>query len=94
MIIGNGNAFGEMLMKSKGACPHCGAELTFGTAAQLARSKDINDNVVMCGKCHRVFEIILVPGKMTLTNEVTANYPQIKPKSNGSGLFSKLFKKG
>ena len=90
MFIGNGNSFRDMLMKTPGTCPKCNASLTFGEAAQLAKSHSIQDNVVMCDKCNRVFEVNLAPGQMTLTNDVTAKYPQIKPKKSG-GLFGKLF---
>ena len=90
MIIGNGSSFRDMLMKSPGTCPHCGADLSFGDAAQLAKSHGIRDNVVMCGKCSRVFEVNLIPGRMTLTNDVTEKSPQIKPKKPG-GLFGRLF---
>ena len=92
MIIGNGNSFRDMLMNSPGTCPKCNASLTFGKAAQLAKSKGIQDNVVMCDKCNRVFTVNLVPGRMTLANDVTEKYPQIKPKKSG-GLFDKLFGK-
>lgn len=92
MIIGNGNNFRDMLMKTPGTCPNCNASLTFGEAAQLAKAHGIQDNVVMCLKCNRVFEVSLVPGRMALTNDVTANYPQVKPKKPG-GLLGRLFGK-
>lgn len=92
MFIGNGDDFGEMLLKSPGTCPNCSANLTFGEAAQLAKSHNIRENVVMCKGCNRVFEVNLVPRRMTLTNDVTAKYPQIKPGKPG-GLFGRLFGK-
>ncbi len=92
MFIGNGNNFRDMLMNSPGTCPSCGKSLTFGKAAELAKSYGIQENVVMCTACHRVFAVNLVPGRMTLTSDVTSNYPRIKPKKPG-GLFGKLFKK-
>lgn len=92
MFIGNGNDLRDMLMNAPGECPNCKAALKFGDAAQLAKSHGIHDNVVMCKSCSRVFEVQLVPGQMTLTRDVTANYPQIKPKKPG-GLFKKLFGK-
>lgn len=92
MIIGNGNSFRDMLMSSPGTCPNCNTSLTFGKAAQLAKSHNIQDNVVMCDKCNRVFEVNLVPGRMILTDDVTAKYPQVKPKKPGR-LFGKLFGK-
>ena len=90
MIIGNGNNFRDMLMKTPGTCPNCSASLTFGKAAQLAKSHGIQDNVVMCDKCNRVFEVNLAPGRMARAADVTAKYPQIQPKKPG-GLFGKLF---
>ena len=92
MIIQNGNNFRDMLMNSPGACPSCNAQLAFGKAAQLAKTFNIQDNVVMCNQCHRVFEVNLVPGRMTLTNDVTAKYPQVKLRKPG-GLFGGLFRK-
>jgi len=92
MIIGNGSDFRNMLMNAKGTCPNCQQTLTFGAAAQLGRDHGISDNVVMCGNCHRVFEVNLGMGGMTLTSDVTARYPQIKPKRTG-GLFGWLRRK-
>ena len=56
------------------------------------KSHGIQNNVVMCSKCNRVFEVNLAPGRMALTSDVTAKYPQAKPKKPG-GLFGKLFGK-
>lgn len=92
MFIGNGMDIFAMLQESKGKCPKCGRQLTFKSAAGLAKSHDIQENVVMCDGCNHVFEVNLVPGRMTLTNDVTAKYPQIKPQGSG-GLFRKLFGK-
>ena len=77
-VIGNGDQLAEMLMQTKGVCPNCKTELTFEDAHNLARSHGIEDNVVMCKGCSHVFEINLVPGRMTLTEDVTARYPQIQ----------------
>lgn len=82
MILGSGNAFGRMLMNAKGTCPNCNTELTFEMAAQFAKSHGIDNNVVMCTKCSKVYETYMVPGKMTLTNDVTSKYPQIKSKKD------------
>jgi len=79
-MFGSGNSFGDMLMQSKGVCSNCMKDLTFGDAAQLARKHGISDNVVMCKGCNHVFEVNLVPGSMTLTQDVTFRYPQIKPR--------------
>lgn len=84
MRIIQGNDFMDMLMKSPGTCPNCGTALIFEDAAQLAKSHGITDNVVMCKGCNRVFQINMVPGRMTLTNDVTANYPQLQPAAPGA----------
>ena len=92
MFVGNGMDIFAMLQMAKGNCPKCGKELTFRDAANLAKSYDISENVVMCDSCVRVFEVNLVPGRMTLTKDVTSQYPQVKPAKSG-GFFSKLFRK-
>ena len=92
MMFGNGDAFGEMLIRSKGICLNCRQELTFEDATHLARKHGIRENVVMCKGCHHIFEVNIVPGRMTLTQDVTTRYPQITPGKQG-GLFSKLFGK-
>lgn len=81
MNVINGNDFINILMKSPGICPNCGKQLIFEDAAQLAKSHDIQENVVMCDGCNRVFEIDMVPGRMTLKKDVTDRYPQVQPKA-------------
>ena len=56
MNVINGNDFMNILMKSPGICPNCGKQLIFEGAAQLAKSHDIKENVVMCDGCGRVFD--------------------------------------
>lgn len=77
MFVGNPKDIMDKLMNSPGICPECGQALTFSSAAQLAKSHGIQDNVVMCQKCNHAFEVNLVPGCMTLMQDVTAKYPQI-----------------
>ncbi|MDR2680606.1 MAG: hypothetical protein LBC47_07345 [Tannerella sp.] len=52
----------------------CGNPIVFEKGVRLARENGIGDNVVMCGKCRSVWAVHLVPGRMTLTENVTGNY--------------------
>lgn len=74
MGLGFGDSLAEMLMKQKACCLKCNEEITFEDGANYAKDKGINDNVVMCKKCNSIFEVQLVPGRMTLTNDVTMKY--------------------
>ena len=74
MGIFDGDSFAEMLVSQKANCTKCGVEITFEAGANLAKSKGIKDNVVMCKKCKSVFTVHLVPGGMTLTQDVTDRY--------------------
>jgi len=72
--IFDGNSFGEMLIKQEAPCMKCGKPIQFEKGCNLARKKGITANVVVCSKCNSVFEVMLVPGKMTLTSDVTEKY--------------------
>ena len=80
MRIIDGNDFMDMLLNSKSNCLSCNEEMTFESSSQLAKSHGIKDNVVMCKNCHHIFEVNLIPGRMTLAKDVTEKYPQINTK--------------
>ena len=80
MRVIDGNDFMDMLLNSRGTCLNCGEELVFEEATNLAKSHGIEENVVMCKNCNHVFEVNLIPGRMTLTQDVTEKYPQINTK--------------
>jgi len=69
-----GDVLANKLMKQKAYCLKCNEEITFEDGASYAKDKGINDNVVMCKKCNSVFEVHIVPGRMTLTSDVTMKY--------------------
>ena len=70
----DGDSFGQMLLNQKASCTKCGTAIAFEEGANLAKAKGIDDNVVMCVKCQSVFTVELVPGRMTLTKDVTGQY--------------------
>jgi hypothetical protein len=74
MMMFDGDSLGDMLMNQKAGCLKCGSEIAFGSGAKLAMSKGINENVVMCSKCKSVFRVYIVPGHMSLTEDVTRTY--------------------
>lgn len=74
MGIFDGDSFAEMLVSQKANCIKCGVAITFEEGASFAKSKGIPDNVVMCKKCKSVFTVHLVPGGMTLTQDVTDRF--------------------
>jgi len=72
--IFDGDKLGEMLLKQNSGCSECGHLITYETSLNFAKSKGITDNVVMCSNCMSVFTVQLVPGRMTLTRNVTSRY--------------------
>jgi hypothetical protein len=72
--IYDGDALGDMLLRQSARCLKCNYTIRFESGVNLAKSKGINDNVVMCDHCMSVFTVYLVPGQMTLTKDVTGNY--------------------
>jgi len=74
LFVGGGDALADMLMNQQANCEKCGAVIKFESGAGLAKECGITDNVVMCAKCKSVFNVELVPGKMTLTQNVSDRY--------------------
>lgn len=70
----HGNVLGEMLIRQSADCLNCGKRFSFEDGANCARKSDIKDNVVECPHCGHVFTMLIVPGRMTLTEDVTAKY--------------------
>lgn len=70
MVVENGDDLAGKLMNARAFCPNCGAVLTFGDAANLARNNGVSEDAVMCSNCRRVYNVNLAPGKMTLLNEI------------------------
>lgn len=97
--IYNGIEFGYMLTQTETKCRKCKEEFNFQTGADECRAAGITDNLMMCPKCHHVFKFELVPGKLTLTEDVTNQYPQAEEAARASeasqhqSFFKKLFGK-
>lgn len=72
--IGFGDDIAKMLLNQKAACLKCNNIISFEEGGMYAKEKGIKDNVIMCNKCNSVFEVNLVPGRMTLTRDVTNKY--------------------
>ena len=88
-MIMNGDALGEMLMNQQANCTVCGTAIKFESGVGLARKFGITDNVVMCPKCKSVFTVHIVPGRMTLTEDVSSKYEENiqRAKQESSGCY-------
>ena len=94
----DGDSLAKMLMNVQASCTTCGTKITFESGANLAKKYGVTDNVVMCPQCKSVFTVQLVPGRMTLTENVTEKYKETIEKAAasskaGGGFFKNLFKK-
>jgi len=70
----DGNTLAEMLIRQSAACLNCGRSITFEEGADCARNSGITDNVVKCPHCGHIFITMIVPGRMSFTEDVTAKY--------------------
>ena len=106
LFVGDGDGLANMLLNQQANCTNCGAAIKFESGANLAKKHGLTDNVVMCAKCNSVFTVQLVPGRMTLTQNVSDRYainiknvktPSGSKTDDGTkpsgGFFKKLFKK-
>jgi hypothetical protein len=95
MVIENGDELSNKLMNSQSFCPNCGTVLTFEDSANLAKQHGVSENAIMCHNCHKVFNVILTPDKMTILDEIknynrsTTNNPQ-PPARDYSGFQKKV----
>ena len=78
MSIGNENALSYRLFGARTACPKCRNRMDYGAGAELARQYGIYDNVVVCGGCRHVYTYVLIPGSLTLQDDVTERYPGVR----------------
>ena len=70
------------LKKETCICPKCKSQFSFESAASFAKFNHIKENVVMCEKCHRVYEIELKGECISLKKDVTKIYPWIRVKKS------------
>lgn len=47
---------------------------TFQDGGLQARSAGIKDQVIMCPKCHKIYEVEVTPAGVILRNDVTSRY--------------------
>jgi primosomal protein N' len=81
-FTGSGD-FMERQMAVRAPCPHCGTSVEFGSGARLAWDTiGAHDQVVMCGRCHSIYEIQMGAGTMRLTKNVTSRYPAAPKKAH------------
>jgi hydrogenase maturation factor HypF (carbamoyltransferase family) len=62
-MIFSGDDLGKMLnrtMETKISCRKCSATFTFEDGANYAVENGIIDKVVMCPKCHSVYEVTVM----------------------------------
>ncbi len=75
MDIRNENALTVRLFSARAACPKCRNRIDYRSGADLARESGIHDNVVICPRCRHVYTCVLIPGSLTLQDDVTERYP-------------------
>ena len=71
----------QAFMKVKTNCMNCGKEMVYEPSLNLAKSKGVTENALMCSHCHRVYLYYNRPGELRLTEDITANYPEILAKA-------------
>ena len=77
MDIRNENALTVRLFSARAACPKCRNRIDYRSGADLARESGIHDNVVICPRCRHVYTCVLIPGSLTLQDDVTEGYPGV-----------------
>ena len=78
----NFNDFMEQaFMRAKTNCLNCGEEMVYEPSLNLAKSKGVTENALMCSHCHHVYLYYNRPGELNLTEDITANYPNIPEKA-------------
>lgn len=71
----------QAFMQVKTNCLNCGKEMVYEPSLNLAKSKGVTENALMCSHCHRVYLYYNRPGELRLTEDITANYPEILAKA-------------
>ena len=81
MDLGSRNALTDRVFGAKATCPKCKNQFTYRAGAELARRNGIYDNVAVCGGCGHVYTCVLIPGSLTLQNDVTERYAPVPVKT-------------
>lgn len=61
-------------MQTKSTCRKCAASFSFEEGGSCALKNGIHEKVVVCPKCHTVYEVAVTPSGVTLLDDVTARY--------------------
>ena len=76
----------KRLRRVESPCQECGTQIVFEDGAALAwETLGTRDQVVMCKNCRSVYEVLIRPGAMQLTANVTSRYPGTQGKAVTSG---------
>jgi hypothetical protein len=86
-----GDDFAEMLLQTNSSCRKCGVMFSFEEGVSCARRNGITSKVVMCPKCHSVYEVNVAPRGMTLLADVTGRYAVRQATSNGGSSKASTF---
>ena len=81
MDFGSRNALSDRVFGARATCPNCKNQFTYRAGAELARKNGIYDNVAVCGGCGHVYTCVLIPGRLTLQNDVTERYAAVQAKA-------------
>jgi hypothetical protein len=93
MSMGQGDRLGEALAGMKATCLRCKRPIVFANGVGVARRRGIQTNVVACEKCGAVYKVDMSPRGMSLTTDVTTDYPLDKypdpgpPVDRTSGVY-------
>ncbi|MFH2107471.1 MAG: hypothetical protein ABII93_02275 [Chrysiogenia bacterium] len=75
--IFDGESLAQSLLATAANCRKCGSSISCEKGQGGAQERGIKEsNVVVCPKCSAIFTIRLVPGSLTLLEDVTEKYPK------------------
>ena len=64
--------------ETKLTCRKCGKAFTFEEGASLGKKSGIMDKVVMCPKCHSVYDVDVTFRGITLLGDATDRYAHLR----------------
>ena len=74
--IFDGESLARGLLATAANCRKCGSSISCEKGQGGAQRGIKESNVVVCPKCSAIFTMRLVPGKLTLIEDVTEKYPK------------------
>ncbi|MBN2545206.1 MAG: hypothetical protein JXB50_05365 [Spirochaetes bacterium] len=73
-----GDDLANVLLQKETSCTYCGKIFTFERGANCARSFGINDKVLMCSRCRKIYVIDINPSSLKLIEDVTTKYIKLE----------------